>query len=125
MVHRSLTYDHRLIDGADAGPFLRDLKASTCTLSLHLVLRSEDVAHAIEEVSSSVVVPLRQTEAAPKNISPRSSTTTRHMDKLAEYGIVTRHVDPADKRRVVVALSPPAGSSLPAVGATIGQVDGP
>jgi 2-oxoglutarate dehydrogenase E2 component (dihydrolipoamide succinyltransferase) len=26
MVYLSLTYDHRLVDGADAGRFLRDVK---------------------------------------------------------------------------------------------------
>lgn len=35
-----------------------------------------------------------------------AATLTRHMDKLVELGIVVRHVDPADKRRVVLALSP-------------------
>jgi DNA-binding MarR family transcriptional regulator len=34
-----------------------------------------------------------------------AATLTRHMDKLVEHGVVVRHVDPADKRRVVVALS--------------------
>jgi DNA-binding MarR family transcriptional regulator len=34
-----------------------------------------------------------------------AATLTRHMDKLVERGIVVRHVDPADKRRVVLALS--------------------
>jgi DNA-binding MarR family transcriptional regulator len=35
-----------------------------------------------------------------------AATLTRHTDKLVELGIVVRHVDPADKRRVVLALSP-------------------
>ena len=34
------------------------------------------------------------------------ATLTRHMDKLVARGLVVRHVDPADKRRVVLALSP-------------------
>jgi len=34
-----------------------------------------------------------------------AATLTRHMDKLVERGVVVRHVDPADKRRVVLALS--------------------
>lgn len=35
-----------------------------------------------------------------------AATLTRHTDKLVERGIVVRHIDSADKRRVVVALSP-------------------
>jgi DNA-binding MarR family transcriptional regulator len=34
------------------------------------------------------------------------ATLTRHVDKLVELGIIVRHVDPDDRRRVVVALSP-------------------
>lgn len=35
-----------------------------------------------------------------------SASVTRHVDKLVERGMVIRRVDPADKRRVVLALSP-------------------
>lgn len=35
-----------------------------------------------------------------------AASLTRHTDRLVERGIVVRHVDPRDKRRVVVALSP-------------------
>lgn len=35
-----------------------------------------------------------------------AATLTRHMDRLVERGLVVRHVDAADKRRVAVALSP-------------------
>ncbi len=42
-----------------------------------------------------------------------AATLTRHMDKLVELGVVVRRVDPADRRRVVVALSP-RGSALAA-----------
>ena len=34
-----------------------------------------------------------------------SASVTRHVDKLVELGMVVRRVDPADKRRVVLALS--------------------
>ena len=34
-----------------------------------------------------------------------SASVTRHVDKLVELGMVIRRVDPADKRRVVLALS--------------------
>lgn len=35
-----------------------------------------------------------------------SASVTRHVDKLVERGMVVRRVDPKDKRRVVLALSP-------------------
>ena len=35
-----------------------------------------------------------------------AATLTRHVDKLVELGIVVRHIDPHDRRRVVLALSP-------------------
>jgi len=35
-----------------------------------------------------------------------SASVTRHVDKLVERGLVVRRIDPADKRRVVLALSP-------------------
>jgi DNA-binding MarR family transcriptional regulator len=44
--------------------------------------------------------PLAEAAAVP------SATLTRHVDKLVERGMVVRRVDPADKRRVVAALSP-------------------
>jgi len=34
-----------------------------------------------------------------------SASVTRHVDKLVQRGMVVRRVDPADKRRVVLALS--------------------
>lgn len=35
-----------------------------------------------------------------------AATLTRHMDRLVERALVVRRIDPADKRRVVAALSP-------------------
>jgi DNA-binding MarR family transcriptional regulator len=35
-----------------------------------------------------------------------SASVTRHVDKLVERGMVVRRIDPDDKRRVVLALSP-------------------
>jgi DNA-binding MarR family transcriptional regulator len=35
-----------------------------------------------------------------------SASVTRHVDRLVERGLVVRRIDPADKRRVVLALSP-------------------
>lgn len=44
-------------------------------------------------------------EIATLAVVPAASLT-RHMDKLVEQGIVVRRIDPGDKRRSVVALSP-------------------
>lgn len=42
-----------------------------------------------------------------------AATLTRHVDRLVEQALVVRHIDPADKRRVVLALSA-AGSAYAA-----------
>lgn len=44
-------------------------------------------------------------EIAALAVVPPASLT-RHMDKLVEQGVVVRRIDPGDKRRSVVALSP-------------------
>ncbi len=44
-------------------------------------------------------------EIATLAVVPAASLT-RHMDKLVEQGIVVRRIDPGDRRRSVVALSP-------------------
>lgn len=44
-------------------------------------------------------------EIATLAVVPAASLT-RHMDKLVERGVVVRRIDPGDKRRSVVALSP-------------------
>lgn len=44
------------------------------------------------------------TELAESAVLPAASLT-RHVDRLAELALVVRRIDPADKRRVVVALS--------------------
>ena len=48
---------------------------------------------------------LRMSTVADAAVVP-AATLTRLMDKLVERGVIVRHVDPADKRRVVAALSP-------------------
>lgn len=56
-----------------------------------LAVIDDEPGIAMSTVASSAVVP--------------AATLTRHMDKLVERGLVLRHVDAADRRRVVVALS--------------------
>ena len=48
---------------------------------------------------------LTMTTIADSAVVP-AATLTRLTDKLAERAVIIRRVDPADKRRVVVALSP-------------------
>lgn len=47
---------------------------------------------------------LRMSEIADAAVLP-PATLTRHMDRLVERALVVRRIDPADKRRVVAALS--------------------
>ncbi|MCD9154870.1 MarR family winged helix-turn-helix transcriptional regulator [Aeromicrobium duanguangcaii] len=47
---------------------------------------------------------LRMTDLAELAVLPAASLT-RHVDHLVEHALVIRRVDPADKRRAVVALS--------------------
>jgi DNA-binding MarR family transcriptional regulator len=48
---------------------------------------------------------LTMTTIADSAVVP-AATLTRLIDKLAEQAVIVRRIDPADKRRVVVALSP-------------------
>ena len=47
---------------------------------------------------------LRMTDLAEFAVIP-AATLTRHVDRLVERALVIRRIDPADKRRAVVALS--------------------
>ncbi|MBC9226612.1 MarR family transcriptional regulator [Aeromicrobium sp. 636] len=47
---------------------------------------------------------LRMTDLAELAVLPAASLT-RHVDHLVEHALVIRRIDPADKRRAVVALS--------------------
>ena len=47
----------------------------------------------------------RMSAIAEEAVLP-AATLTRHMDQLVERAMVVRRIDPADKRRVVAALSP-------------------
>lgn len=46
----------------------------------------------------------RMTDLAEAAVLP-AATLTRHVDRLVERALVIRRIDPADKRRAVVALS--------------------
>ncbi|TIC87853.1 MarR family transcriptional regulator [Nocardioides sp. GY 10113] len=48
---------------------------------------------------------LGMSEVATLAVVPAASLT-RHMDRLVERALVVRRIDPADRRRAVVALSP-------------------
>ena len=47
---------------------------------------------------------IRMTDLADAAVLP-AATLTRHVDRLVERALVIRRVDPADRRRAVVALS--------------------
>ena len=47
---------------------------------------------------------IRMTDLAEAAVLP-AATLTRHVDRLVERALIIRRVDPADRRRAVVALS--------------------
>lgn len=57
-----------------------------------LAVLAEQPGLGMREVAAAAVVP--------------AASLTRHVDRLVERGIVVRRIDPGDRRRAVVALSP-------------------
>ena len=71
-------------------------------------------AHGLQAWGFDVLSALRR-QGPPYQLSPgallratlvTSGTMTNRIDRLAEAGLVSRHPDPADKRGVLVALTP-------------------
>lgn len=70
-----------------------------------LTIEQWRVMAALDEQAGQPMSQLAGSAALP------AASLTRHVDKLVERGLVLRRMHPADKRRVVAALSP--------VGATV------
>lgn len=70
-----------------------------------LTIEQWRVMSALHEEPGLPMTTLAETAVLP------AASLTRHVDKLVERGLVLRRVHPADKRRIVTALSP--------VGATV------
>jgi DNA-binding MarR family transcriptional regulator len=85
------------------------LKHAEHTVRLRLQPLLDEVDLSLEHwriLSVLLVQPgLRMSTIADAAVVP-SATLTRLMDKLVERAMIVRHVDPADKRVVVAALSP-------------------
>lgn len=81
---------------------------------LDLARRAAFTAHGIESWEFDVLAALRRA-GAPYELSPgrllretlvTSGTMTNRVDRLASRGLVERHPDPADRRGVLVRLTP-------------------
>lgn len=74
--------------------------------SLGHVLDAEDIAFEHWQVLAALLERpgIRMTDLAELAVLP-AATLTRHVDRLVERALVIRRVDPADRRRAVVALS--------------------
>lgn len=74
--------------------------------AVHHVLVAEDLTFEQWQVLAALFEQpgLRMTDLAEFAVLP-AATLTRHVDALVERALVIRRIDPADKRRAVVALS--------------------
>ena len=75
--------------------------------SLGYVLDAEHITFEHWQVLAALLERpgIRMTDLAEAAVLP-AATLTRHVDRLVERALVIRRVDPADRRRAVVALSP-------------------
>jgi len=87
---------------------------------LDLARRTAFTAHGIESWEFDVLAALRRA-GAPYELSPgrllretlvTSGTMTNRIDRLATRGLVGRYPDPADRRGVIVRLTPEGGEAV-------------
>lgn len=81
-------------------------------VALRPVLAAEGIAFEHWQVLAALLEQssLRMTDLAEAAVLP-AATLTRHVERLLELELVSRRVDPGDKRRAVVTLTP-AGADV-------------
>jgi DNA-binding MarR family transcriptional regulator len=86
---------------------------------VHLSFERKLAAHGVTVAQWNVLVTLYRrsegetvTEVA-RFIETDAAAVSRLVDRLAEKGLVARFADPASRRRVLLALTPPAAALVP------------
>jgi DNA-binding MarR family transcriptional regulator len=106
----------------DLGPVAVFSRISRLSRHLDLARREAFTASGIESWEFDVLAALRRA-GAPYELSPgrllratlvTSGTMTNRVDRLAERGYVERHPDPADRRGVLVRLTPEGRAAVDA-----------
>src|SRR5918992_4384537 len=104
----------------DLAPVAVFSRISRLARPLDLARREAFTAHDIESWEFDVLAALRRA-GAPYELSPgrllretlvTSGTMTNRVDRLAGRGLVERHPDPADRRGVLVRLTPEGKSAV-------------
>ena len=87
---------------------------------VHLSFERRLAAQGVTVAQWNVLVTLHRGEGetvaeVARFIETDAAAVSRLVDRLAEKGLVTRSADPASRRRVLLALTPPATRLVPAL----------
>jgi DNA-binding MarR family transcriptional regulator len=96
-----------------AGYWLRRLSDE-----VHLSFERQLAAHGVTVAQWNVLVTLYRRDGetvaeVARFIETDAAAVSRLVDRLAEKGLVARSADPTSRRRVLLALTPPAARLLP------------
>lgn len=85
---------------------------------VHLSFERKLAAHGVTVAQWNVLVTLYRGEGqtvaeVARFIEADAAAVSRLVDRLAEKGLVARSADPASRRRVLLALTPPAAALVP------------
>jgi MarR family transcriptional regulator, organic hydroperoxide resistance regulator len=95
---------------------------------VHLSFERKLAAHGVTVAQWNVLVTLYRGEGetvaeVARFIETDAAAVSRLVDRLAEKGLVARFADPASRRRVLLALTPPAAGLVPMLAGLADQND--
>jgi DNA-binding MarR family transcriptional regulator len=95
---------------------------------VHLSFERKLAAHGVTVAQWNVLVTLYRGEGVTvaevaRFIETDAAAVSRLVDRLAEKGLVARSADPASRRRVLLALTPPAVGLMPMLAGLADQND--
>ena len=95
---------------------------------VHLSFERKLAAHGVTVAQWNVLVTLYRGEGetvaeVARFIETDAAAVSRLVDRLAEKGLVARFADPASRRRVLLALTPPAAGLVPMLAELADQND--